>query len=123
MVNEFKKPNKERVDLDNLEYWRDNKYFGDDYKYNGNPFTGFAVISSYDNNVIEHEVEYINGEPLGWEVEYFENGKIKEETLNYGENSVFSVEYDEEGNKIAGGLIASKEIYEECLKEIQEKES
>jgi len=121
LTNELKKPNKDRVDLDDLEFWKDNKYFGDDYYYNSEPFTGFAVNSYYDNGNVENEIEYIDGEPLGWEIEYYENGKINIETLNYGENSVYSVEYDEEGVKISGGVISSQESYEKCLSVIKDR--
>lgn len=116
MDQELKRPEKIRVSEENLEYWKTGTYINVDYKYNGQPFTGFAVMGHYDNGFIEGEMEYHEGEQLGWEVYYYENGKIKEETLMYGATSIVFYEYDQEGNITDGGFIEPKFLYNECAR-------
>ncbi|PTX63779.1 hypothetical protein C8N46_101385 [Kordia periserrulae] len=110
------RPEKIRVDIENLEYWKTGTYTGVDYKYNGKPFTGFAVLGYYNNGQIEGEWEYHDGEKLGWEIDYYENGNIKEKTLTYGATSIVFYEYDEQGNIIDHGFVAPKTIYNECAR-------
>lgn len=101
--NELKRPEKIRVEEERLEYCKTGIYTGVDYKYLGEPFTGFAVVDYHDNRNIASEIEYNNGEQLGWEIEYYDNGKISYEALMYGETTILFNEYDLNGNYERGG--------------------
>ena len=99
MTNELKRPNVIRVNEDKLEDKGHGIYTGAEYWQNNKPFTGFAVASYYENGNIALEVEHANGQTMGWHVEYYENGKIKYERLNYGDSTVVFRYFDEDGNK------------------------
>lgn len=76
------------------------------YKYNGKPFTGF-IIEYFPQNleVIESEIEYQNGYQDGYEREFYENGKLKNEF--HCKNNMLdgvSKRWDEEGNLISESL-------------------
>ena len=118
MNDDLKRPEMIRVLEEDLEYWKTGTYINEDYKYMGEPFTGFAVGGYYDNGNIEAEREYHNGEHIGWEVEYHENGKVAYETLMYGATSIIYNEYDEYGEKVDGGFVATKSLYNECARAI-----
>ncbi|CAM1361976.1 hypothetical protein [Tenacibaculum xiamenense] len=88
MNQELKRPEKERVFFKNLEGKDSGKYIGAEYWYKGEPFTGFVVFSYCDNGFIASEQEYVDGQTMGWVVDYHENGKIEYESLEYGASSV-----------------------------------
>lgn len=116
MYERIKKAGKNRVSEENLELWRSATYLHDDYKYNGKPFTGFAVLEYHSNGNISYELEYHEGQQLGWEVTYHENGKIERETLMYGATSIVFYEYDVNSKKLSGGFVAPKSLYNECAR-------
>ena len=98
MTNELKRSDIIRVDEDNLTDVGHGKYTGAEYWYENIPFTGFVVVEYYGNGNILLEIEYANGQTMGWHVEYYENGKIKYERLNNGDSTVVFRYYDEDGN-------------------------
>ena len=127
MNNELVRPELQRVHEDDLEYVRNGTYIGLFYNYKGKPFTGYMVLGYYDNGNVEIEYEYFEGEQMGWEVEYYENGKVKDKTLMYGATSIVYYEYDEAGNETEVGFVASKSLYNKCarligMEEIDETE-
>jgi len=96
MIQELKRSELKRVSEYDLEYWKTGKYTGVDYKYNGEPFTGFSVGGYYDN----------------------ENGKIAYESLMYCATTVLFNEFSEVGDKTDGGFVAVKSLYNECARVI-----
>jgi antitoxin component YwqK of YwqJK toxin-antitoxin module len=111
MTNELKRPEIIRVNEENLQDVGHGKYTGAEYWHENKPFTGFVVIEYHANGNIFAEKEYVNGQKMGWEVEYHENGKIQHEGLEYGATSVFFREFDTEGNKTTEAWIAPKQLY------------
>ncbi|WP_390450210.1 hypothetical protein [Chryseobacterium sp. Alg-005] len=88
-----------------------NIYSGGVYRsYNGKPFTGFIIHGYYENGQIAGETEYVNGEDIGWVIEFYENGNVRNESLEYGATDVYFAEYDKEGNKISSHFFASGTI-------------
>lgn len=116
MNNELKRPEKNRKENNDLTLIKSGTYIGAEYEFNNKPFTGFLILDYHDNGNIWNEIEYHNGEQIGWEVEYHDNGKIKYESLMYGATSIVFWEYDETGNKVNGGFVAPKSLYNECAR-------
>ncbi|MEP0263109.1 hypothetical protein [Dokdonia sp.] len=117
MNNEFKRPELIRVAEDDLTYIGTGKYIAEEYWYEGKPFAGFVVIDYHDNGNIQSEQEYVDGQTMGWEVLYYENGKIEIETLMYGATSVVYREYTEEGELLEEGWVYPKEFYNSVARE------
>lgn len=116
MNNELVRPEVIRVDEEDLDFIKLGTYIGAFFNYKGKPFTGYVVMGYYENNNIHLEYEYFEGEMMGWEVEYHENGKVKEKTLMYGATTVVYYEYDEQGNELDGGFIEPKSLYNKCAR-------
>lgn len=76
----------------------------------------YCNLDYHRNGNIEFEHEHFEGEQMGWEVEYHENGKVKEKTLMSGATMVVYYQYDEEGNELDGGFIEPKRLYNECAR-------
>jgi len=112
MEQELKRPGIVRVFEENLEYKGTGKYIGEEFWYRGEPFTGFVVFEYYSNGFVKFEQEYVDGQTMGWEVEYHPNGKIKLETLMYGATSVVFREFNEQGDLASDeGWVYPKEFY------------
>ncbi len=109
-----------RVDNEDLKKVRVGTYAGSDKEYNGKPFTGFAVLGYYENDEVVCETQYVNGEQEGWVLEFYDNGQLQRETLNYGATTVFFREFDTEGKKIAGGFVAPEFLLTEVCEHIGE---
>jgi hypothetical protein len=101
----MRRPDKIRVDIDDLEKGQTNIYTGGLYRnYQGKPFTGFMIDGYYEN-----------GEDIGWEIEFYDNGLVERESLNYCATTVYFNKFDKAGNKILGGFVADKELlYKVC---------
>lgn len=111
----MRRPDKIRVDVDDLEKGKTNVYTGGLYRnYQGKPFTGFMVDGYYENGQIAGESEYVNGEDIGWEIEYYDNGLVEKESLDYGATNVYYAEYDREGNKVLSGFFAPELLEKVC---------
>jgi hypothetical protein len=112
----MRRPDKIRVDIDDLEKGQTNIYTGGLYRnYQGKPFTGFMIDGYYENGQIAGESEYVNGEDIGWEIEFYDNGLVERESLNYCATTVYFNKFDKAGNKILGGFVADKELlYKVC---------
>lgn len=67
--------------------------------YRGQPFTGFELDGYYENGQVVGECEYVNGEQMGWVIQYYEDSNVETESLNYGATTVYFAEYDSDGNK------------------------
>ena len=117
MSQKLKRPNIIRVDESNLEYKGHGKYIAEEYWFQGKPFTGFVVLARHKNNFVKLEQEYVDGQTLGWEVEYYENGKIEYESLELGATSVLYREYDISGVLLDEGWVAPKYFYNLVAKE------
>jgi len=111
MTQELKRPEIVRVFFEDLEGKGSGKYTGAEYWYEGKPFKGFVVFAYHDNGYVASEQEYVEGQTMGWAVDYHENGKIEYESLEYGASSIVFYEYDEEGNKVNGGFVNTKALY------------
>ncbi len=111
MNQELKRPDKIRVKEEDLDDKGTGKYTGLEYWYKGEPFTGFVVFSYHDNGFIASEQEYVDGQTMGWAVDYHDNGKIEYESLEYGASSVVFYEYDDQGNQTDGGFVNTKALY------------
>ena len=111
MNQSLKRPELERVYFENLEGKGSGKYTGAEYWFKGKPFTGFVVFSYHSNGLVASEQEYVNGQTMGWAVDYHQNGRIEYESLEYGASSIVFYEYDEEGNQTDEGFINSKALY------------
>jgi len=117
MKNNLKRPNIIRVDEKQLTYMGHGKYTGEEYNYQGKPFTGFAVIDYYSNGNISFEQEYVKGQPLGWRVDYHDNGKIEYECLMAGATSIMYREFSKDGVLLDEGWLESKTFYNEIADE------
>lgn len=95
----LKEPHKIRVDYKSNELKdKDSDYV----EYNGLPLNGYVVYDYFkpeDNAAIdiEAEVEYRDGERMGWDREYYPNGCVKKETLSIYAIPLFTVLYNEQG--------------------------
>jgi len=69
------------------------------YHHNGKPFSG--VVLEYYGEVLDGEIEYVNGYQEGAERNYYKNGSLESE-LMLKDNKLHGVcsEWDEEGNLI-----------------------
>ncbi len=86
-------------------------YTGVEYYYNNRPFTGFVILDFHANGNIASEQEYVNGQIMGWDVRYYENGEIEYESLEYGATGVLYREFDVTGELIEEAWLESKKIY------------
>lgn len=117
MKNQLKRPDVIRVDENQLTYMGHGKYTGEEFNYRGKPFTGFVVMDRYENGNILFEKEYVNGQITGWEVEYHENGIIKEETLMAGATVIMYREFSKDGALLDEEWLESKAFYNEIAEE------
>ncbi len=114
-MNNKRRPEKIRVDYDDLEEGKMNDYTGGAYRnYKGKPFTGFALDGYYENGQVAGEREYVNGEDIGWIISYYDNGNIEYESLDYGATNVFFKEYDYEGNSLGSHFFAPELLEKVC---------
>lgn len=113
----MKRPEIIRRHYKNLEDKGHGKYIGEEYWYKGEPYTGFVIFEYHDNGSVLLEQEHVNGQTMGWEIEYFSNGMIKEETLMYGATSVVFREYSEQDELITEGWVSQREYYNIVAKE------
>ncbi|MGQ3677693.1 toxin-antitoxin system YwqK family antitoxin [Tenacibaculum discolor] len=111
MNQELKRSEKTRMFYEDLEAKGSGKYTGVEFWYKGRPFTGFVVFSYHENGLIASEQEFVDGQTMGWAVDYHENGKIEYESLRYGASSVVFYEYDEQGKQTDGGFVNTKALY------------
>jgi len=51
------------------------------YGYKNQPFTGYMVMDYHPNGYVMYEEEFKEGEHLGWDNLYYENGQLERETL------------------------------------------
>ena len=72
-------PHKIRVDTEDLQSVRVGTYIGEDMTYQGKPFTGFEIHGYYENEQAAGETEYIDGEQMGWVIEFYDNGFVERE--------------------------------------------
>ncbi|KAB1160345.1 hypothetical protein F7018_00265 [Tenacibaculum aiptasiae] len=119
MKNTYKRmPEQIRIDYEDLtETKKVNIYTGGLYMdYKGEPFTGFAVGTDYASGKREvtWEQQYVKGEGIGWSIDYYNNGMIKNESLDIGATNVYFVEYDEEGNSLGDNFFAEDLLEELC---------
>ena len=98
MTNELKRAEVVRVYFKDLEMVGNGKYIGEEYWYQGKPFYGFVIFDYHKNGNIMFETEHANGQTMGWHVEYYEDGKISYERLNFGATTVLYRYYDVDGN-------------------------
>lgn len=107
-------PDKIRIDTEDLEMTKVGTYTGVDRNYQGKPFTGFQLDGYYENGQVACETEYVNGEQMGWVIEYYDNGMVERESLDYGATTVYFNKFDKDGNKILGGFIAKHLLEKVC---------
>ena len=107
-------PHKIRVDILDLEEMDANIYYGVNMNYQGKPFTGFALDGYYPNGQVAGEIEYVDGEQMGWLLDYYENGMLEREALCYGQATVFFQTFDKEGNKTFGGFLDDHLLQKIC---------
>lgn len=117
MTNELKRPEIIRKKESELESKGVGKYTGSEYWYQGKPFTGFVIYEFHSNGNIAFEAEHVDGQTMGWDVEYYENGKIKHESLEYGATSVVFRKFNKEGVLTKEGWVAPVEYYNAVAKE------
>lgn len=84
MQNELKRPELLRQYYKDLECLGPGKYFGEEYNYKGKPYTGFVIYDYWENGNVMNECEHVDGQIMGWDVEYYENGDLKRESLMWG---------------------------------------
>jgi len=116
MKNKLKRPEIIRKHTDELEMVGSGKYYGEEYKYQGKPYTGFVIFDYWPNGNIMGEAEHVDGVVMGWEVDYYENGNIEYAVLMYGGKSVVYYEYSESGELIEEGWVADKKHYNDVAK-------
>lgn len=115
-------PEQLRMDNEDLTKGKGNIYSGGVYKnYEGKPFTGFAVGTNYTSGErkITWEQQYVNGEDIGWIIEYHDNEMVKSESLDIGATNVYYVDYDDKGNCL-GDKFFSPDLLEELCEIIGE---
>jgi hypothetical protein len=95
MKNELIRPEIQRVDDKDLEFIK-MLSTGGFLHYQGKPFTGFEVTDYYEDGTIWSEQEYAEGQVMGWEVNYYDNGKVADKSLMLGLTSVCTADYDYE---------------------------
>ncbi|MES2616766.1 MAG: hypothetical protein V4613_02750 [Bacteroidota bacterium] len=113
----LKEPHKIRVDYESKEL---DKIELDYVEYNGLPFNGYVVYDYFkpeDNAAIEikNEIEYRDGERMGWDREYYTNGYVKAETLNLYETSLLMVKYNEQGIETLRHRLVSQSDYDDTI--------
>lgn len=111
----LKQPQKVRINFDDLEYISNTSQ--EILGYNGQLFTGYAVLDYFSNGNISYEKEYRNGEVMGWINEYYPNGNLQSEKLCVWDsrNSILLNEYDQAGNLIKSIKVVSQEKYNEYI--------
>lgn len=110
-----RRPEKERVDIDDLEEKDMNICTGGMfYDYMNKPFTGFMIHGYFENGQISGETEYVNGEDIGWVIEYYENGNTENESLQYGATNVYFADYKDDGTKISSHFFARELLQKVC---------
>jgi len=114
-MNNLKQEHKVRVEENDLEIigHSDGGYMT--YHYQGKPFSGYMVIDYHENGDVMYEEEYREGEHMGWDNVYYENGQIERETLMYGATGLEFYKYDEEGNLLIGGKQVPDDIYDKIV--------
>jgi hypothetical protein len=113
MKNELVRPEIQRVAEKDLEFI-EMLSTGGFLHYQGKPFTGFEVTDYYEDGTIWSEQEYAEGQVMGWEVNYYDNGKVADKSLMLGLTSVCTAKYDYEGNIEDAYWITSKKLYNMC---------
>lgn len=111
-----RRPEKERIDVEDLEEKDMNIYTGGVYyNYLGKPFTGFMIHGYFENGQMSGETEDVEGEDMGWVIEYYDNGRVENESLQYGATNVYFAEYDKEGSKISIHFFAPELLEKVCI--------
>lgn len=89
------------------------------YHYQGKPFSGYLVMDYFSDGKIMYEEEFKEGDHMGWDNLYHENGQLKTSSLMLGATSLRWYEYDLEGNLILIGGESSvpESTYLEFVKE------
>ena len=113
-MNTKRMPDKQRIDFEDLQSTGVGTYIGQDMNYKGAPFTGFEIYGYHENGKIAGEFQYVNGERMGWTIEYYDNGEVENETLNYGATTVYFAEYDKEGKKTGSHFFAKELLEKVC---------
>jgi antitoxin component YwqK of YwqJK toxin-antitoxin module len=111
----LKQPQKIRVNFNDLTEANDTAE--ELLAYNGQLFTGYAVLGYHSNGNIESEEEFRNGITMGWVNVYYPNGNLKRETLCVisNQNSIAFNKYDINGNKIDSYILISQENYNQLI--------
>ncbi|MEP0263110.1 hypothetical protein [Dokdonia sp.] len=113
----LKQSNKMRVAEDDLENIQQSHGGYDFYEYNGKPFSGYMVMDYHPNGFVMFEEEYKEGEHVGWDNLYYENGQLNSETLMVGATPIDCIKYDDEGNITNPSRpLVSSERYEHYVK-------
>ena len=112
----LKQPQKIRVNFDDLDLI-DIGVAEPTMGYNGQLFTGYAVIQYYPDGSVQLEEEYRNGEIMGWTNEYYSNGIIKEDRLCVWDtgNSILINRYDQTGTMTKSMRAVSQEQYDKFV--------
>ncbi|MCD1115269.1 toxin-antitoxin system YwqK family antitoxin [Chryseobacterium turcicum] len=111
----LKQPQKIRVNFDSLEYVSNTSQ--EILGYNGQLFTGYAVLDYFADRNVSYEKEYRDGEVMGWINEYYPNGNLMSEKLCVWDsrNSILLNEYDQTGNLIKSMKMLTQEMYNESV--------
>lgn len=119
MSQELKQAIKTRVPEDGIEVvsYSEGGYMT--IHYQGKPFSGYLVMDYHTNGNIMFEEEYKEGEHLGWDNEYHENGQLKDSTLMVGATVLTFYEFDENGIEQEGG--GKKQVSDSVFSELVEK--
>ncbi|MES2616767.1 MAG: hypothetical protein V4613_02755 [Bacteroidota bacterium] len=113
----LKEPHKIRVDYNSNEL---EEIGADSMAYNGLPFNGYVVYDYFkpeDNAAIDvyTEVEYRDGERMGWDREYYTNGHVKLERLSFYATPLLSIYYNEQGIETSRFSNVSQEDYDDMI--------
>lgn len=109
----LKQPNKNRVNLENIQ-WGDWDYDGSRLVlYNTTLFSGYVVYDKHIDGSIKNEIEYKNGSHVGWENKYNANGQLIYSCLTVGETSLEIYKYDNNGGLIDHWKTVGDTYYQE----------
>jgi len=108
-------PNKPRVPLNSIEHVKPGEGGYTITHYEGEPFNGYMILDYNEDGSIQFEEEYKSGKHLGWDNLYFQNGKIKEQTLSVGNTVLQFIEYNKNGKKISDNLLVDQEYFNELV--------
>lgn len=103
MSQKLKQEQKIRVPEDELEIISHSLGGYMFYHYKGKPFSGYLVMDFFPDGKIMYEEEFKDGYHMGWDNEYYENGRLKASRLMLGATTLRWYEYDKDGNLTFSG--------------------